>query len=325
MIITTNMKKIYYLLSLVGFAITLNSCSNQEEISPGNESYTTITASIPPFEFEDGTRAVFSDNFTQFSWEDNDQIRLTACTYTKEVGYDDYFYGASIYTLLKGGGAVGSFQNLGFKLKPNDVYYAWYPIGEYTGRHMQYPSLKKQTQSENADFSHIHSNSVLRARIETDENGEVPNVVSFEHLCSLFKMDVVVDAGTYIRAEIQQNYPVAYYIYLMDQRNNIGVNGRDYFQLNGWEGSTFNPSVLNLGNNGFTLNEKGTLTLYMLFAPVFDGRWGDASFELSLYDDQENVYKYTFGRKQSVNPTDIRDVAIKRGKAYQFTPELVKE
>ena len=113
--------KIKYLFLTIAAAL-IAGCSDELERGGVYNPEKGVTATIPTYPFDGGTRVNISDDLQTFTWSDGDQLGL-------------YYQGSGStahagFTITAGGGSTGTFVNEAFILKPSSTYYAFYPFNE---------------------------------------------------------------------------------------------------------------------------------------------------------------------------------------------------
>ena len=219
---------------------------NREELFQQGTASEGLSASIPSYQFQDGTRVAVSTNLKTFQWSDGDRIGVYAL--------DSGIEGNAAFTLLQGGGSVGTFLNKLFTLVPNHEYHAFYPF-QADATLQNYPvDFTGQIQTENAGTGHIGEKNYMHSSFLADAQGG--GYIPFENVAAVFQVQMQApNANTYTSLTVK-TYNDGFVI-----RGKANMLNGDIYDTEGCDSIT-----LSFGE-GIYVEAGETLTANMLVAP----------------------------------------------------------
>ena len=184
--------KIKYLFLTIAAAL-IAGCSDDLDRSGAYNPEKGVTASIPTYSFDGGTRVNISDDLQTFTWSDGDEIGL----YYQDSGSTAH----AGFTILAGGGSTGTFVNEAFRLKSSSTYYAFYPFNENTTIASAPVDFTGQIQTANGSASHLGGYNYMYTTVNTDNNGNAS--IQFKNLGAVMQLRLTVsNAVTYTGIDI---------------------------------------------------------------------------------------------------------------------------
>lgn len=165
----------------------VSSCTNEIEVpalaevkNDGNE-LSRIEVALPPYLGQGGTRMAIEDGLN-FTWAEGDAIGI----FTQDEAHNTH--SSAIFSIDEStaGSEVASFENFGFKLKPNTSYQAFYPYKPGMNPSSTLIDLSGQKQIGNNNPAHLTNYNYLWADFQSNDNA----LASFEfvHLTSVLKV-----------------------------------------------------------------------------------------------------------------------------------------
>lgn len=165
----------------------VSSCTNEEdalsstEVKNEDNELSRIEVALPPYLGENGTRMSITNDL-KFTWAEGDAIGI----FTQDIAHNTH--SSAIFSIDEStaGSEVASFENFGFKLKPNTSYQAFYPYKPGMDPSSTLIDLSGQKQIGNNNPAHLTNYNYLWADFQSDEN----SLASFEfvHLTSVLKV-----------------------------------------------------------------------------------------------------------------------------------------
>ena len=242
------MKKIFWLLALIGFV----GCSNDIEENEFAQFANEITMSVKDFKWDNKqskTTVDISQNGVSFNWAENDTVGIFP-----NEGAQAYF------PMISGTGSnKASFTGGGWALKPSSTYAAYYPYNFYnrTANSVEF-NYSGQIQNGNASTAHLGKYDFMAAVAKTPQNGLVN--FEFDHLGVLVELKLVLPkAGTYssvIISDSEAIFTLKGKVNLMSSEPGVIANGSKAQQF-----------VVGL-NNITTTKGNEEVKVYFLAAPV---------------------------------------------------------
>ena len=238
--------KIKYMFLTMAAAL-LAGCS--EDLDRGN-AYNPekgLTATIPTYPFEDGTRVNISEDLQTFTWSDGDKLGL-------------YYQGSNstahaAFSIINGGGSTGNFENEAFILKSSSTYYAFYPFNESATIASAPVDFTGQVQNGNGSAAHLGAYNYMYSTVNTDASGNAS--IQFKNLGSVMQLQLTVsNSATYTGIDITSN-------------GTEFITKGTASMIDGSIIATNTSASIHLDfQNGITLNAGDVLTANILVAPV---------------------------------------------------------
>ena len=260
--------KIKYLFLTIA-AVLIAGCSDELDRGGAYNPEKGVTAIIPTYPFDGGTRVNISDDLQAFTWSDGDQLGL-------------YYQGSGStahagFTITTGGGSTGTFVNEAFILKKSSTYYAFYPFNENATIASAPVDFTGQVQNGNGSASHLGGYNYMYTTVNTDVSGNAS--IQFKNLGSVMQLRLTVsNAATYTGIDITSD-------------------GAEFItkgtasMTDGSITATETSASIHLDfENGITLNEGDVLTANILVAPV---DLSGSPLTIVLTDESENTYEVT--------------------------------
>ena len=256
------------LTALASTLMLLFSCSEDAFIvdAPSKE----LVATIPAYQYEDGTRVSISQNLQTYAWSDGDKIGLYADNSSTS--------GNAVFSIKQGGSSSGTFTNDFFSLKPNYTYYAFYPYSADATVDSYPVDFTGQIQTTNEGTEHIGAMNYLYAVVGTDANGGAN--IEFQNIASVLQVKFAAPAdGTYKEITVTSS------------GNKFITMGTADMKTGSITATETSASMeLSLGD-GITLSEGDVLTANLLVAPVnLSGT--NLTVTLTATDGTETTKKY---------------------------------
>ena len=268
-------------------AVLLAGCSDELDRGGAYNLEEGITATIPTYPFDDGTRVNISDDLQTFTWSDNDKLGIY---------YSDYTVNAFVgFQIKQGGSSTGSFENKVFALNPSTTYYAFYPFNANAIVDEAPVDFTGQVQNGNGSASHLGAYNFMYGTLATDGDGK--GSVSFKNLGSVMQLRLTVFKGaTYTGIDITSN-------------GTEFITKGTASMIDGSITATETSSSIHLVfQNGITLNVGDVLTANILVAPV---DMSGSNLTITLIDTEEKTYEVTTAGKNML-----------QGKAYLYAETL---
>ena len=257
------------LLLLAAATALLAGCTDDLE---RRSSYTPeggLQASIPSYPFDGGTRVSISDDLQTFTWSNGDQIGL-------------YYQDGSInahagFTILQGGGTLGTFTNNAFSLQPSSTYYGFYPFDENATVNEAPVDFTGQVQTMNGSAAHLGARNYMYAVVNTNEKGYAQ--IQFQNVASVMAIRLPAPAtDTYSKLVIHPNGTDFY---------SKGIANMTDGLIQPTEST--NIMTLSFGSEGITVNEGDLISLYMFVAPV---DMSNSNLTFTLYSAEPGAPPY---------------------------------
>ena len=277
--------KIKYLFLAMAAAL-MAGCSDELDKGGTYNPEKGVTATIPTYPFDDGTRVNISDDLQTFTWSDNDELGIY---------YSDESTNASTYyTVRQGGSSTGEFANDVFYLNPSKTYYAFYPYSINFTPTAADVDFTGQTQTINASAAHIGAYNYMYANVVIDNSAAH---VNFKNLGSVMQLQLTVsNAATYTGIDIAS-----------DGVRFITKGKASMIDGNVTATETSASIHLSLGS-GLALNAGDVLTAYILVAPV---DMSGSTLTITLKDVDSNEFEVTTAGKNML-----------QGKAYLYAETM---
>ena len=263
------------------------ACSNEDDVfKKGEISESGLTATIPAYQFDDGTRVSISDDLQTFTWSDNDELGI----YYSDESTSAY----TCYTVRQGGSSTGEFANDVFYLNPSKSYYAFFPYSSGYTITAADVDFTGQTQTVNASAAHIGAYNYMYASVVIDNSAAH---VNFKNLGSVMQLQLTVsNAATFTGIDIAS-----------DGAKFITKGKASMIDGNVTATETSASIHLSLGS-GLALNAGDVLTAYILAAPV---DMSGSTLTITLTDVDSNEFEVTTAGKNML-----------QGKAYQYAETM---
>ena len=281
--------KIKYLFLTLAAAL-IAGCSDDLDRSGAYNPEKGVTASIPTYSFDGGTRVNISDDLQTFTWSDGDEIGL----YYQDSGSTAH----AGFTILAGGGSTGTFVNEAFRLKSSSTYYAFYPFAENAIIASAPVDFTGQVQTANGSASHLGGYNFMYTTVNTDASGDAS--IQFKNLGSVMQLQLTVsNAATYTD------------IYISSDGAEFITKGTANM-ADGNITATETSATIHLGfESGITLNAGDVLTANILVAPV---DMSGSTLTITLTDTEEKTYEVTTAGKNML-----------QGKAYLYEGTMIDD
>ena len=163
-------------------AAILAGCSEELDRGGVYNPEKGVTATIPAYSFDDGTRVNISGDLQTFTWSDGDKIGL----YCSENDVD----GGAWFTIKQGGSSTGSFSNNMFYLNNELTYYATYPFNSNATIEAVPVIFTGQVQTENGSTSHLGTYNYMCGSVEMNSNGGAS--IDFHNIGAVMQIDLTV-------------------------------------------------------------------------------------------------------------------------------------
>ena len=170
------------------------ACSDEDDVLSGSgTSGSNLTATIPAYQFDDGTRVNISDDLQTFTWSDNDMLGI----YYSDASTD----AQTGYTVKQGGSSSGEFANDVFYLNPNKNYYAFYPYSSSFTTTSAEVDFTGQKQGANGSAAHLGAYNYMYTPVTVESSGSAK--VNFKNLGSVMQLQLTAsNAATFTSIDI---------------------------------------------------------------------------------------------------------------------------
>lgn len=263
------------------------ACSDEDDVlSGGGTSGSNLTATIPAYQFDGGTRVNISDDLQTFTWSDNDMLGI----YYSDASTD----AQTGYTVKQGGSSSGEFANDVFYLNPNKNYYAFYPYDSSFTTTSAEVDFTGQKQGANGSAAHLGAYNYMFGSVDIN-NGAAH--IAFNNLGAVIQLQLTLsNAGTYTGVDITSD------------GTKFTTKGKASM-VDGSITATESSKSIHLDfENGITLNEGDVLTANILVAPV---DMSDSTLTITLTDVDNNKFEVTTAGKNML-----------QGKAYLYAETM---
>ena len=256
--------KIKYLFLTIA-AVLIAGCSDDLDRGSAYSPEKGVTATIPTYPFDSGTRVNISDDLQTFTWSDGDELGI----YTR----DNETTADARFKILQGGSSTGNFSNDMFYLNSNRSYYSFYPYQPYGEINAVPVDYTGQTQNGNGNAAHLGAYNYMYGTVNINSNGSAS--IAYKNLGSVMQLRLTIsNAATYTGIEITSD-------------------GAEFItkgtasMINGSITATEISSSIHLDfQNGITLNAGDELTANILIAPV-DMSGSTLTITLTVADSNE--------------------------------------
>jgi len=174
------MKIKYLLLTMV--AALIAGCSEELDRGGVYNPEKGVTATIPAYSFDDGTRVNISDDLQTFTWSDGDEIGI----YYADTGLS----ADARFKILQGGSSTGNFSNDVFYLNNNKAYYSFYPYQPYGEIDSVPVDYTGQIQNGNGSATHLGAYNYMYGTVNITNNGGAS--IAYKNLGSVMQLQLTV-------------------------------------------------------------------------------------------------------------------------------------
>ena len=279
--------KIKYLF-LTMAAVLIAGCSDELDRGGAYNPEKGVTAIIPTYPFDGGTRVNISDDLQIFTWSDGDELGI----YTR----DNELTADARFKILQGGSSTGNFSNDMFYLNSNRSYYSFYPYQPYGEIDSVPVDYTGQTQNRNGSAAHLGAYNYMYGTVNINSNGGAS--IAYKNLGSVMQLRLTVsNAANYTGIDITSDGAE----FIMKGKANMA---------NGSITATETSASIHLDfESGISLNGGDVLTANILVAPV---DMSGSTLTITLTDADNNEFVETTAGKNML-----------QGKAYLYETTFI--
>lgn len=268
------------------------ACTSEDDVfQPEGNLENGLTATIPAYQFDDGTRVNISDDLQTFTWSDNDELGIY---YT-----DNTAHAQAGFTIRQGGSSTGVFSNDIFYLNPEKTYYAFYPYNSSFTTTTAEVDFTGQTQTANASAAHLGAYNYMYGSVDISSNGGAS--VAFKNLGAVMAAKLTVPTAAVYKS-----------LTITSDNVEFTTKGTASMVNGAVTSSETSPSVtLSFGDSGISLEANAVLTAYLLTTPV---DMSGSTLTFTLTDESGNSSELALEGKNML-----------AGKAYLYEGTYVVE